>query len=313
MADIGAPMNADMMLTLIQKGMAKCGITIEDPFQKAGLYQEVKSNAASLILPFNKPVGGMTKGRGLRPAGMKRGDINWGTLKAEPNVFSKEFDVDRLIVTSDQAGVYAQLPEQFANIAKIVIPEEATRVLTDGFTTELSDIDGKAFFADDHVLAGSTVINNKMTDALTFDTYVTARNRLKHFYIQPDGDSRPQNLNQGAKLKLMVGPDLEVAAKKVVARQYLQYGEENVLNGDAEVVVNPYLVGTYANYWFLFASGGMSRSLLKWEREPYRLLTFNEKNSVEAARTAMWYYLLTWVGAVRPMFFHTVIGSAVAA
>jgi hypothetical protein len=173
----------------------------------------------------------------------------------------------------------------------------------------VSEIDGLSFFNANHTYVGSATINNTSTAALSTVSYTAASEALDSYYVIVDEYSDPQMLNQGTKKVLMVGPTQKFLAKQIVDRAKETFGADNVLNQDAEIVVNPWLTSAYANYWFLFAVGGMSDAILKWERIPTKLLYFNEKNSMECAETATWQYIVQLVGQVHLLYWHTVYGS----
>lgn len=315
MAAIGLPITADMFNTVIQKKIAKVGIMVDDPFKS--IYQDFKSNAQTVNLPFSLPVGGLqpvgnTSGKGIYGAPAS-GNVSWNDFRVTRQPYSRVFPVNRLIATSDQAGVYADLPEKITRAAQSLLPYLTTQMLVLGFTTTLSDIDGLSFFNASHSLIGGATINNTTTAAFSEASYTIAKQSLNSYYVIPDEHSGPQILNPTSKRVLMVGPTQEVLAKKVIDRQKGTFGEDLVLYKDADIVVNRFLTGAYANYWFLFAVGGESKSVLKWESEPMKLLFFNEKNSAECAENMNWKYVVTWVGAPHLLYFHTVYGSTGAA
>ena len=312
MSAVGQPITGDFFNTLIQKSVAKVGVVVEDPFKD--IYLNINSPSHTIKLPFSLPVGGLvaagnTSGKGIFGK-TPTANVNWNAFSVTRAPYSRPIPVERLIATSDQTGVYAELPKNIARAAQAHVPSLTTDIFVGGLTgTTISEIDNLPFFSNSHTLVGDTVIDNKLTDALSEYSYIKAAIRLNSFYVQPDAQSRPQLLNEGGKRILMVGPSQEFLAKKILKRENTPFQGNNVLYNDAEIRVNRFLTGSYANYWFLFAVGGESKAVLKWESEPIKVTFFSERNDRACAESFQWEYIVSWVGAVHPLYFHTVIGS----
>lgn len=311
MALVSAPITDDMFHALMMKQVVKVGALVDNPFDK--VTQKIKGVSQTLNLPFTLPVGGLVEvgnssGLGIYSA-PPAANVAYGNFHVVRKPYSRRFVVNRLIATSDQAGVYQDLPSKISFAGQALFPKLMTDLLVNGFTSVTSEIDGLSFFNTAHSLVGKATINNKLTAALSESSYTTAKQLLNSYYVVPDSHSGPQILNPTNKRVLMVGPELEVLAKKIVARQKGTFGEDLVLNGDAEIVVNRFLTGDYKNYWFLFAVGGESKSILQWESEPLKIQFFTEKNSMQCAENLTWEYVVSMVGAPHLLYFHTVVGS----
>ena len=314
MAATGITITADMFHTLMLKKQAQVGIVVEDPFKS--IYQDVKSTALTLMLPFSLPVGGMIQvggnsGKGIGTGGADA-NVSWGDFTVTRLRWNRPFPVDKDVIQSDQAGIYADLPKNINYTAQAHWFQQTTNLLVNAFpsgSTPVSEIDGLSFFNSSHTLVGTGTINNYSTAALSEYSYIQATQALDSYVIYPDEFSNGLPLNQGTKKLLMIGPTQKVLARKIVDRQKGSIGEDLVLYKDAEVIVNPLLSGNYANYWFLFATGGMSKTILKWEAEPIKLLFFNEKNSMECAESNIWKYIVSLAGRVHLLYPHTCYGS----
>jgi hypothetical protein len=314
MATFIGPMTMDGFNSIVMKQVVDMGIVVDDPFKP--IYENLKASALTVNLPFALPVGGMVRkgessGKGIYG---KAPDANVRAkyFSVTSDTFGRNFPVDMDLVTTDQAGVYAKLPRQIKFAMDSHWPSLATDLLVGGFAggaTPVSEIDNQHFFSATHSLVGAPTINNVSTAALSTGSYTTATQALDSYYVVPDEYSRPQMLNRGTRKLLMVGPSNKILARNIVDREKGTFGEDLVLNKDAEIVVNPWLTGATANYWFLFAVGGMSSAILKWERINPQLLFFNEKNSRECAESRQWEYVTHLCGNIHMLYWHTVYGS----
>lgn len=106
-------------------------------------------------------------------------------------------------------------------------------------------LDGSAFFLANRSLNGNT-INNTGTNALAEDTFNTAYDAMLA-YVNHAG--KPLGI---VPKYLMVGPKNRTVAHGIV-NQGPGATAANPNAGLVEVIVNPYLVGTYDDYWFLLA------------------------------------------------------------
>ena len=97
MAATGITITADMFHTLMLKKQAQVGIVVEDPFKS--IYQDVKSTALTLMLPFSLPVGGMIQvggnsGKGIGTGGADA-NVSWGDFTVTRLRWNRPFPVDK--------------------------------------------------------------------------------------------------------------------------------------------------------------------------------------------------------------------------
>jgi hypothetical protein len=147
---------------------------------------------------------------------------------------------------------------------------ETTDVWRLGFgQTKHSAYDGKPLFASDHPLKRSSNTNdNTMGNAkLNPGNLKSAREKLNRMQLD-DG----QPIKPATNLCLMVGPDNQPEAWESASA----IGDPETANNrpnynhSIEVLVNPWLKDSYANYWFLIAKDRIRRTSvgLKWLKQP---------------------------------------------
>lgn len=127
-----------------------------------------------------------------------------------------------------------------------------------------TDIDNVAFFSTAHPMDDGTTQSNYTTSALNSTTYRAAAAAMRKY---KDRSGMPLGVRPAF---LMVGPDNEYVSRDllvaksrtqgITAAGLLDQSSGNVAAGSientisldgVEIIVNPFLVGTYANYWFL--------------------------------------------------------------
>lgn len=140
-------------------------------------------------------------------------------------------------------------------------------------TTSLG-YDGVAFYSTAHLNDDGTTQSNKTTSALSQATFRAAANAMSAF---TDNAGRPLGIRPA---KLIVGPALQYIARDIIEAKTRTQGItgtgtvdtstvvaaaaiENVVSNDGiELVVEPFLVGTYANYWFLVGEAADAKPMV---------------------------------------------------
>lgn len=141
-------------------------------------------------------------------------------------------------------------------------------------STVYTDVDGVAFFSTAHPLDNGGTQSNTTTSALSQTTYRAAANAMMGF---TDQAGRPLGI---VPKKLIVGPALQYTARDIIEAKYRTQGMtstgtvdsgtivtaaaiDNVVSNDGvELIVEPLLVGTYANYWFLVGEAGDAKPMV---------------------------------------------------
>jgi phage major head subunit gpT-like protein len=178
-------------------------------------------------------------------------------------------EVDRNDIEDDKLGKYADVISDMGRSAALLWDDLVLDTLLAGETS--LTYDGQYFFDTDHpqdpTVVGSPVQSNLFTGRpLTDDNYAFVRAKmtaLKGF------DGKPMRV---APNLLMVGPELEVTARRIVQSQMVNVGGasvDNVQRGSAEVLVFPELSGTD---WYLMDVANGMRPLRVFQRRQARLV-----------------------------------------
>lgn len=171
-------------------------------------------------------------------------------------------EVDRNHIEDDTLGIYGP-QAQMAGFSAAQLPDEIVFALLDGAFTHLC-YDGKAFFADDHPVGDSAVVN-KGTAALKADSlanaaasYGAARTALRKM---KDDEGRPLDVDPNL---LVVPPALGDTAQILLTAD--KFGDDpNPYRGTAEVVVSPWLTSDTA--WFLLDTRKPVKPMIYQERK----------------------------------------------
>jgi len=170
--------------------------------------------------------------------------------------------------------------------------------------------DGLALFGTTRTY-GDSVISNRVTGALTATTFNTAYVAMSSY---TDHAGEPLAVKPDV---LVVGPKLAKAAADIVGNLYLGDGEtsatqiQNYYNTlGVRLVVSPYLIGDYENYWFLADTTDIVKGVLLQIREvPSPILS----NAQEVARSKTIDYMADGRMAAAPGAPHKVYAGIVAA
>lgn len=184
-----------------------------------------------------------------------------GELEAKPSIiwsqtivnkdWESTLEVPRNAYMDDQLGVYKQ-QAQMMGVSAATHPDSLLyTTLVEGFANK--GYDKVAFFSDSHPIKDG-VQSNLQTGALSATTFRAAMAKLRSM---TDYYGRPLRArSMGMKYVLMVGPSNEATAKSIVSVPTTASGAGNPDYQAADVMVNEYLTGAKAGYWFLVCSGG---------------------------------------------------------
>ena len=199
-------------------------------------------NSGTLIekYPMTVITGGMREWIGERVIN----EISGKLFEVVNRDFEHTEGVSRNDIEDDNLGFYQALFTEMGINAANLWPELAVKALTG--TGKWAD--GVAFFSATRKI-GKAVINNVVSGELTVANYETARAQMMQF-CKPDGKT-PLGLVPDT---LMVGPQLEVTARKILKADLIIENNTTVSNvhrDECEILVNPLLTGDNAGKWYL--------------------------------------------------------------
>lgn len=215
----------------------------------------------------------------------KMGQLAAHRIQVANKNWASGVSVHRNEIMDDKLGIVGRRIQGLAGKARRHPDAFMMKLLLNGFSgtayPEVGDglaYTGKLFFANDHSLEGnSTTVDNLATDALS-ETALEARFMQMRQFTTWDGLD-PLELEPS---HLIVGPKLEFTAKRLVG-QILRVrasgdgGESNIHYGTLEVIVNPRLIGTYDDYWFL---GDLTQAM--------KPLIFQKREAITTAAAVNW-------------------------
>lgn len=208
----------------------------------------------------------------------------------------------------DNFGMYPMQAKQIGELAKKIKSERTGALLNGAFSTTTT-YDGSAWCSNSHTLGVST-INNLMTEALDANAFEAAYNKLMGFTVQPDIESKPRKLNGRKKLALVVPPELEITARKIVEVKTLSTGGENIYAKlNVEIVVNDYDESS-GKYWFLMNIGGAVKPIF-WQNRKSPVLRSNvgTPNDIERMLRSGIIYTVDVRGEALPTHPWLIVGS----
>lgn len=172
------------------------------------------------------------------------------TYAIKNRLFETTISVSRDNIEDDRIGVYKPMFQDLAEGAR-KLPDKLVFGLLPRAFTDLC-YDKMPFISDAHPYLYSIpkkgkTQSNKGTDKLSFDSYPIARASMMSltndegdpFYIVPD--------------LLVVSPQNEMVARRIVYAELINNGETNIYKGTAEVLVAPELVNS-PDMWFLLCT-----------------------------------------------------------
>lgn len=205
----------------------------------------------------------------------------------------------------DQIGMYVDIvPNMVAGWFK-----KQQSLIMDVLTSNPDAYDGVALFKTDRSY-GDNTINNTTTSALSTSTFETARSTMMSY---KDHSSEPLAVMPDT---LVVGPSLEKTGYDIV-RNFFGYDATDKVQIEnfyrttgVRIVVSPYLVGDYANYWFLADTTDIAKGVILQIREtPSPILS----NAQEVARSKTIDYMADGRMAAAAGVPHKIYGGIVSA
>lgn len=230
------------------------------------------STTASAVHAWLKQIKSIRKWIGPRNVN----NVDSGKLEAINDDYENTVGMSANAIADDQYGLYTPLIRAMGIDASNLWLKLAVNALIANGTW----IDGKAFFAADHLYGEGNTINNYTASALSADTYKAAIAAMQSY--KGDG-GEPLEV---APRYLVCGPSLRQTAWDLVKNQFVVGGTtnkagaiQNSLQGTTELRVSRRLVGDYANYWFILGEmGGIKPVYVQTRKEPSLVTKDSEKD-----------------------------------
>lgn len=182
--------------------------------------------------------------------------------------FGMGFEVTETAQEDDQYDILIRNAEWLAFSARVVEEKYAAAIFNNGFTTELTG-DGKALFADDHILAGGGTARNELATSADLST-ASLMTALIDLQTQTKIESG-QLVMPITDLILYVPPALEFTAERILNSTLMQGTADNDVNAirtrrNWSILVNPYLTDDDA--WFLVPKAKRMHAITTFKRVP---------------------------------------------
>jgi phage major head subunit gpT-like protein len=229
--------------------------------QLAELAMAGTSSGAATVHGWLNQIGGMREWVGDRVIS----NIESGRLSVVNRDFEKTISVPRNDIEDDNYGVYTPLISAMGQSSSALWMTLAIDALAANGTWA----DDKPFFATDRAF-GENALANKVTVALSADTFKAARIAMESFKLHGDEPA------EVVPTTLLVGPALRDTAWDIVVNDFVVGGATNKAGairnpnkGTVQLRVSPRLVGARANYWFLLGEkGGIKPVYVQKRKEP---------------------------------------------
>jgi phage major head subunit gpT-like protein len=192
--------------------------------------------------------------------------------------FELTVEVERKKLLDDQLGIYAPLIAEMGRQTGLWMEDLLVTALQAGNASTSLTYDGVPFFSTAHPvdpegLASTATQSNNLTAAdLTETTYDAARQAMFKFL---GSDNRVLGVNPGL---LVVPPQLETKAKKIVVATELAGAGTNVMAGTARILVLPQLANA-ATTWYLFDTSRSIKPLISQVREAPNFVAMTQPDS----------------------------------
>jgi len=260
------------------------------------------STTASNNYAFLEALGSWSEWHGAR----QFKDIASDDYKVINRTFESSIKMPKEQLEDDQAGMYMDIvPSMSAGWFK-----KQQALIMAVLTSNPLAYDGKALFATDRAYGDST-INNTTSGALTATTFEAAYVAMQSY---TDHDGEPLATMPDT---LVVGPSLAKTADDILGNRYIGDGETsavqimNYYNSlGVRLVVSPYLIDTYKNYWYLADTTDVVKGvLLQIRRNPMPTLS----NAQEVERSNTVDFMASGRMAAGPAVPHKIYGGLVSA
>lgn len=228
--------------------------------QLTSLATQYTSTTASNFYAFLEAMGGWSEWNGAR----NFKDIVSQQWEVKNKDYEMSIKMPKNQLEDDQIGMYLDLvPNMVAGWFK-----KQQALIMNVLTANPLAYDGVALFSAAGRTYGDNTIANLVTTALSSDTFSAARIAMQS-YVDHNGEplaTKPDTL--------VVGPALEKTAYDIVRNYFGSDGEtapvqiQNFFSTvGMRIVVSPYLVGDYANYWYMADTTDIVKGVLLQIRE----------------------------------------------
>jgi phage major head subunit gpT-like protein len=193
-------------------------------------------------------------------------NLNTQAYTLENKPFEATIGVDKHDIADDALGIYNVRFQELGRIGRKLPDQQVRLALQQGSTN--TTFDGVAFFHSSHTLNPAGVQANTGAQALdpgVGQGWDIVRSTMVS-YVGEDGEPLGVVPNL-----IIVPPQLETAAKRVVASERLANGASNVQNGEASVLVVPEL-SNEPDTWYAADTSAPIKPLIWQEREPVSLV-----------------------------------------
>lgn len=215
------------------------------------------------------------------------GGLTEYAVTIEDKTFESTIAVDRKAIEDDQLELIRLRIRDLAFRVAAHRQQIVVECLANGFGG--SGYDGQSLFSAAHPVSGGTY-SNKATSALAA---ASLANAISTMMTVPDDQGTPLGIQPDT---LVVGPALQWTASELVDSPVVVYKGNasdnapstpyrNALHGKLNVVVSPFLTGTYANYWFLLDTKRPIKSVILQQRSdvPVEFAALESASGSEAA------------------------------
>jgi len=219
--------------------------------------------------------------------------------------------IERAAIEDDQTGSLRLKAQALGREARRHPDELVASILTGAYATH-ECFDGQKLVSASHTSGNSGNQSNYTTGALSATTLSAGITAMMSFV---DDQGKPFGVNPDT---LVVGPKIQWTARELLNSTY--FPEEgttttkladNVLKGTLTLIVNPYLTGTYDDYWFIIDSTSPVRPIIFQNRiEPE--LTAMEADSQDGFMRDMFAYGVRARYNAGPGFWPAIYGGIVA-
>lgn len=223
------------------------------------------------------------------------------TLDVRNRDYEHTESVSRNDIEDDTIGLYSPVFEAMGVNAANLWGMLATEALCNPGNWA----DGAAFYKSDRQF-GRATINNLVSGELSLENYETARTRMLSFC---DASGSPLGLMPDL---LVVGPELEGVAKQILKADLVADGTmtvSNVHKDEAEIVVDPFMVGDHSAKWFLICTTRGVRPVAVQKRKEGALIRWDADSDVCVKEHNRNDYGLHYRGAAAAVGPHLVIGG----
>lgn len=242
--------------------------------QLTTLATQYTSTTASNHYAFMEAMGGWSEWNGAR----QFKDVASQQFEVKNKDYECSIKMPKNQLEDDQIGMYVDLVPSMVNGWS----KKQESLIMSVLTSNPTAYDGTALFSTSRTY-GDNTINNTTTSALSTTTFSAARIAMMSY---KDHNDEPLAVMPNV---LVVGPKLEKTAYDIVRNYFLTDGATSSVAVEnfyrtlgVQIIVSPYLVGSYDDYWFLADTTDLIKGVLLQIREvPSPILS----NAQEVARS----------------------------